>query len=110
MVSLGGISTGKLIKVFTDFAMLNVTTQLVNTLSLPAAAKGIINVSIALGNIQILRKLTKGMPMGGLVNGLMAINEATIIIQSIPNLIAGFTGAGATSTTAVTTTSSTSNF
>lgn len=107
MVSLGGFKLNSLIKVMVDFAMLNLSTQLVNQVNMPSAAKGIVNTSIALGNVAILRKLTKGMPMGGLINGLMALNEATIIIQSIPQIITGFTTGSAGISTAGQVTSST---
>ena len=90
-------SIAKVVKVGTEYALLNVTNQVINTIpNIPPAVKALAGVSTSFATFEILKGVTDTLPpqMKGIANALIEVQSALLVVQQIPNLISTFSGSG----------------
>ena len=82
-----------MIRIATQYATLNITNQVVNTIpNLPPAVKVLAGITTAFGGYEILKSATKTLPpqMRTIASALIGVQAALLAVQQIPNLIAAF--------------------
>ena len=87
----GKFSIAKAVTIGTEFMLLNVSNQVVNSIpNVPPIVKTFLGISTSFENYEILSKATDNLPpmMRKIAKPLIEVQSLLLVVQQVPNLIA----------------------